>query len=425
MPSSNKIYYGWIVVGITCLVLLTSAGIRSTPGILMVPLEEEFHWSRATIALAVSINLILYGCIGPFAAAVMEKFGIRRSVLCALALVGIGVASTSLMQYPWQLILMWGVLVGVGTGFLASVLAAVVAARWFTARRGLVVGILSGGASTGQLLFLPAMANVTAAYGWRATVICIAAVVCVVLPLVTLLMRDRPSDLGLMPYGETGEPKPAQPAKGNPVVLAFGALREGARVRDFWLLAATYFVCGASTNGLIGTHLIPACMDHGYTAVTGAALLATMGVFNFVGTTSSGWLADKFDNRWLLFIYYGLRGLSLLYLPFSFTDYYTMTLFAMFYGLDWFATVSPTVRILTNTFGRERAGMIYGWIFTAHQLGGASAAFFGGLLRVEYGGYMEAFMLSGALCLGAAIAVLFIGRGRSAPERAAPAAAAA
>jgi sugar phosphate permease len=329
------------------------------------------------------------------------------------------------MQYPWQLILMWGVLVGVGTGFLASVLAAVVAARWFTARRGLVVGILSGGASTGQLLFLPAMANVTAAYGWRATVICIAAVVCVVLPLVTLLMRDRPSDLGLMPYGETGEPKPAQPAKGNPVVLAFGALREGARVRDFWLLAATYFVCGASTNGLIGTHLIPACMDHGYTAVTGAALLATMGVFNFVGTTSSGWLADKFDNRWLLFIYYGLRGLSLLYLPFSFTDYYTMTLFAMFYGLDWFATVSPTVRILTNTFGRERAGMIYGWVFTAHQLGGASAAFFGGLLRVEYGGYMEAFMLSGALCLGAAIAVLFIGRGRSAPERAAPAAAAA
>jgi len=425
MPTSNKIYYGWIVVGITCLVLLTSAGIRSTPGILMVPLEEEFHWSRATIALAVSINLILYGCIGPFAAAVMEKFGIRRSVLCALAMVGLGVASTSMMQYPWQLILMWGVLVGVGTGFLASVLAAVVAARWFTARRGLVVGILSGGASTGQLLFLPVMANVTAAYGWRATVICIAAVVCVVLPLVALLMRDRPSDLGRMPYGETGEPKPAQPAQGNPVVLAFRALREGARVRDFWLLAATYFVCGASTNGLIGTHLIPACMDHGYTAVTGAALLATMGVFNFVGTTSSGWLADKFDNRWLLFIYYGLRGLSLLYLPFSFTDYYTMTLFAMFYGLDWFATVSPTVRILTNTFGRERAGMIYGWVFTAHQLGGASAAFFGGLLRVEYGGYMEAFMLSGALCLGAAIAVLFIGRGRSAPERAAPAAAAA
>ena len=419
MPTSNKIYYGWIVVGITCLVLLTSAGVRSTPGILMVPLEEEFHWSRATIALAVSINLILYGCIGPFAAAVMEKFGIRRSVLCALALVGVGVASTSLMRYPWQLILMWGLLVGVGTGFLATVLAATVATRWFTARRGLVVGILSGGASTGQLLFLPVMANITAAYGWRATVLCIAAVVCVILPFVALLMRDRPSDLGLMPYGETGEPKPAVPAKGNPVVLAFGALREGSRVRDFWLLAGTYFVCGASTNGLIGTHLIPACIDHGFSEVTGAALLATMGVFNFIGTTSSGWLADKFDNRVLLFIYYGLRGLSLLYLPFSFTDFYTMTLFAMFYGLDWFATVSPTVRILTNTFGREKAGMVYGWVFAAHQLGGASAAFFGGLLRVEFGGYMEAFMLSGLLCLGAAIAVLFIGGGRKAPGSAA------
>src|SRR6185295_15219499 len=206
MQASPKIHYGWIVVGITCLVLLTSAGIRSTPGILMVPLEEEFHWSRATIALAVSINLILYGCIGPFAAAVMERFGIRRSVLCALTLVGLGVASTSMMQYPWQLILMWGVLVGVGTGFLASVLAAVVAARWFTARRGLVVGILSGGASTGQLLFLPVMANVTAAYGWRSTVLAVTAVALMVIPIVALFMRDRPYDVGLMPFGETGTP---------------------------------------------------------------------------------------------------------------------------------------------------------------------------------------------------------------------------
>src|SRR4029079_15581072 len=226
MQTSPKIHYGWIVVGITCLVLLTSAGIRSTPGILMVPLEEEFHWSRGTIALAVSINLILYGCIGPFAAAVMERFGIRRSVLCALALVGVGVASTSLMREPWQLILMWGFLVGSGTGFLATVLSATIAARWFTARRGLVVGILSGGASTGQLLFLPVMANVTAAYGWRATVIAIAGVVCVVLPPVALLMRDRPSDIRLMPYGETGEVKPALRQHGNPIVLAFRTLRE-------------------------------------------------------------------------------------------------------------------------------------------------------------------------------------------------------
>ena len=416
MQTSPKIHYGWIVVGITCLVLLTGAGIRSTPGILMVPLEEEFHWSRATIALAVSINLILYGCIGPFAAAVMERFGIRRSVLCALTLVGVGVASTSLMREPWQLILMWGVLVGTGTGFLATVLSATIAARWFTARRGLVVGILSGGASTGQLLFLPVMANITAAYGWRTTVLSIAAVVCVVLPLVALILRDRPSDVGLMPYGETGEPKPAVAPKGNPIMMAFTALGEAVHYKDFWLLAGTYFVCGASTNGLIGTHLIPACIDHGFTEVTGAALLATMGVFNFVGTTSSGWLADKFDNRWLLFTYYALRGLSLIYLPFSFVDFYTMTLFAMFYGLDWFATVSPTVRMLGNTFGREKASLVYGWVFAAHQLGGASAAFFAGLLREGFGDYMQAFMLSGILCLLAAIAALFIGGGRQAQQ---------
>jgi sugar phosphate permease len=425
MQPTAKIHYGWIVVGVTCLVLLTSAGIRSTPGILMVPLEQEFRWSRATIALAVSINLMLYGCIGPFAAAVMDRFGIRRSVLCALVLVGFGVASTSLMREPWQLILMWGFFVGAGTGFLASVLAATIAARWFTARRGLVVGLLSGGASTGQLLFLPVMANVTAAYGWRTTVISIAGVVCVVLPAVALLMRDRPSDVGLVPYGETGEPKPTPQARGNPIVLAFGALRDASRVKDFWLLAGTYFVCGASTNGLIGTHLIPACIDHGFSEVTGAALLATMGVFNFVGTTTSGWLSDRFDNRYLLFTYYGMRALSLFYLPFSFTDFYTMSIFAVFYGLDWFATTAPTVRMLTNAMGREKAPLAYGWVFTCHQLGGATAAVTAGLLRVTFDDYMSAFMLSGTLCLGAAIAALFIGSGRRSPDRAAPAMAAA
>jgi sugar phosphate permease len=423
MHRFSKIHYGWIVVGITCLVLLTSAGVRSTPGILMVPLEQEFHWSRATIALAVSVNLILYGCIGPFAAAVMERFGIRRSVLYALALVGIGVASTALMRYPWQLILMWGIFVGSGTGFLASVLAATIAARWFTARRGLVIGILSGGASTGQLLFLPVMANVTAAYGWRTTVICIALVVGVVLPLVALILRDHPSDVGLVPYGETGEPRPGVTTTTNPIALAFGTLGECVRIKDFWLLAGTYLVCGASTNGLIGTHLIPACMDHGLSEVTGATLLATIGAFNFFGTTASGWLSDRFDNRLLLFAYFSLRGLSLVYLPFSFVDFYTMTLFAVFYGLDWFATTAPTVRLLTNAVGRDKAGMAYGWVFAAHQLGGASAAVIAGLFRVNLGDYMFAFMLSGAMCFVAAIAALFIGGGRRAAEPVATAAA--
>jgi sugar phosphate permease len=422
MPSTNKIHYGWIVVGVTCLVLLTGAGARSTPGILMVPLEEEFHWSRATIALAVSINLILYGCIGPFAAAIMDRFGIRRSVLCALAMLAIGVASTSFMRAPWQLILLWGFLVGGATGFLATVLAATVATRWFTARRGLVIGTLSGGAATGQLLFLPVMAGITATYGWRATVLTVAAVALCVIPVVALFMRDRPSDIGLMPYGETGEPRPAAPAKGNPVQIAFRTLGEAVRVRDYWLLAGTFFICGASTNGLIGTHLIPACMDSGISEVAAASVLATIGVFNFMGTTGSGWLSDRVDNRILLCIYYTVRGVSLLLLPFSFATFYGLSLFAVFYGLDWFATVSPTVRLIGNRFGRDKAGIVYGWVFATHQLGGASAAFFGGLLRVNFGGYMEAFMISGAMCFLAAIMVLFIGGGRRAPEPAAPAA---
>ena len=423
MPISNKIHYGWIVVGVTCLVLLTGAGVRSTPGILMVPLEEEFHWSRATIASAVSINLILYGCIGPFAAAIMEKFGVRRSVLSALALVALGVASTSFMRQSWQLILLWGFVVGSGTGFLATVLAATVAARWFTARRGLVIGLLSGGAASGQLLFLPVMAGITAHFGWRTTVIAVSTVALLVIPIVAFFMRERPSDVGLMPYGESGVPKPVAPSKGNPLVLAFRALGEAARVRDFWLLAGTFFICGASTNGLIGTHLIPACIDQGIAEVTAAGMLAVIGVFNFIGTTGSGWLSDRVDNRVLLCIFYAVRGLSLIYLPFSFVTFYGLSLFAVFYGLDWFATVSPTVRLITNTFGREKAGIVYGWVFVAHQLGGASAAFLGGVLRVSFGGYMEAFMLSGAMCFLAAIMVLFIGGARRAPESAAPAAA--
>lgn len=412
MPYWKSFHYGWIVVGAAFLTLLTGAGVRSTPSILIVPLENEFHWSRATISLAISINLILYGVMGPFAAAMMERFGIRRTIPFALALIGTGVALTAMMSEPWQMILLWGVMVGTGAGATASVLAAMVASRWFTERRGLAVGILSASTATGQLLFLPALASITASYGWRATVLTVAAVVFMVLPIVTFFMRDRPADVGLAPYGESGGPKITPPVTGNPIGVAFKALGEAIHVRDFWLLAGTFFICGASTNGLIGTHLIPACVDNGISEITGAGLLAAMGLFNLVGTTGSGWLSDRVDNRILLAIYYGLRGLSLIYLPFSFVSLYGLSLFTVFYGLDWFATVSPTVRLIGNAFGKEKTGIVYGWIFVAHQLGGASAAFFGGVLRENFGTYLESFMLSGLLCLGAAVLVMFIGRER-------------
>jgi len=412
MSHRKSFHYGWIVVGAAFLALMTGAGVRSTPSILIVPLENEFHWSRSTISLAISVNLLLYGIMGPFAAAIMERFGIRRTIPFALALIGTGVALTSFMHESWQMILFWGVFVGIGAGALANVLAAMVATRWFTARRGLVIGALSGSVATGQLLFLPTLAAITTHYGWRATVITVAGVVFVVLPIVTFFMRDRPADVGLAPYGESGGPKSTPPMTGNPIAHAFKVLGEAIHVRDFWLLAGTFFICGASTNGLIGTHLIPACLDNGISEVTGAGLLAAMGVFNLIGTTGSGWLSDRVDNRVLLAIYYGLRGLSLIYLPFSFVSLYGLSLFTVFYGLDWFATVAPTIRLIGNAFGRDKSSVVYGWIFVAHQLGGASAAFFGGVLRENFGSYLESFMLSGLLCLVAAVLAMFIGRER-------------
>jgi sugar phosphate permease len=406
----HKFHYGWVVVGVTFLTLLIGAGVRSAPGVLLVPLETEFHWSRATISFAIAVSLLLYGLAGPFSASFMERFGIRRTMLAALSLLAVGVALTTLMRESWQLVLLWGVVVGAGAGVIANVLGAVVAARWFTARRGLVVGLLTGSAAAGQLIFLPTFAAITQHYGWRAMSLTVTAVALVVIPIVAILMRERPEDVGLAPYGETGGPKPvAAPPSGNPFGLAIRTLAEATHARDFWLLAGSFFCCGASTNGLIGTHLIPACLDNGIPEVASAGLLAGMGIFNVVGTTASGWLSDRMDNRVLLAIYYGLRGLSLLFLPFSFVSFYGLSVFAIFYGLDWIATVPPTVRLSVNVFGKQKAGIVFGWIFASHQLGSAAAAYFAGLMRADLGSYLEAFILSGVLCFAAALMVMFIG----------------
>jgi sugar phosphate permease len=412
----RKPHYAWIVTAVTFLTVLVGAGVRSSPGVLIIPLENEFHWSLATISFAVSINLFLYGLIGPFAAAAMNSFGMRRTVVWALAIIATGVVATIFMQQSWQFVLLWGILVGSGTGFTANILGATVATRWFTARRGMVMGLLTSGAAAGQMLFLPLLASIASNYGWRAMALTIAGIVFCLAPVTALLMRDRPEDMGIPPYGEREFRKAAPPSGGNPVRAAFATLLIGVRTRDFWLLAGSFFICGASTNGLIGTHLIPACVDHGITEVMGASLLASMAMFNFIGATGSGWLSDRIDSRVLLAVYYGLRGLSLIYLPFSFVSFYGLSLFAVFYGLDWIATVAPTVRLTANAFGKERTGMMYGWLMTSHQLGGASAAFVAGVLRMDLGTYLEAFMLSGLLCLIAAAMVLFIGRDRPARE---------
>jgi sugar phosphate permease len=411
MARRGKLHYAWVVTAITFLTLLVAAGLRSTPGVLIVPLEAEFGWSRATIAFAVGLNIFLYGLIGPFAAAVMDRFGLRRTMLAALALIAAGVALTPLMTRPWQLVLLWGVVVGIGSGSTALVLGATVVARWFATRRGLVMGLLTASTATGQLIFLPVLASLAENYGWRSVSLTVAGVAIALFPVVALVMRDRPEDIGLRRYGAAADESPAVAARGNPVARALIALRDGLRSHDFWLLAGSFFICGASTNGLIGTHLIPACLDHGIPQVAGASLLAAMGIFDLVGTTLSGWLSDRWSNRGLLAWYYGLRGLSLIYLPFAFdVSFYGLSLFAVFYGLDWIATVPPTIRLATRAFGNEQGPIMFGWIAAAHQLGAALAAFAAGALRVELGTYLQAFMLSGLLCLGAALMVMFIGR---------------
>ena len=411
MARLRGLHYGWIVAAITFLTLLAAAGVRSTPSVLMVPLEDEFHWSRATISGAVAVNILLYGLIGPFAAAIMERFGIRRTMVCALTVIAFGVAMTPLMTQPWQLILFWGVVVGCGTGVTAMVLGATVVAHWFTERRGLVMGVLTASTATGQLVFLPMLASFAEAYGWRSVSLTVAAVAAVMVPVVAIFMRDRPGDVGLRPYGEPEGTEPPVHVVGNPFARAINALFAGFRSRDFWLLAGSFFVCGASTNGLIGTHLIPACIDHGIPEVTGASLLAAMGIFDFFGTTASGWLSDRWNNNALLAWYYGLRGLSLMFLPFAFDwSFYGLSVFAVFYGLDWIATVPPTVRLTTNAFGKENVGLMYGWIAAAHQIGAACAAFVAGTIRTDLGDYLPAFILAGLLCLCASVMVLFIGR---------------
>ena len=415
MRLPAKLHYAWVVAGVTFVVLLLTAGVRAAPGILIVPLENEFHWARSTISFAVGVNLLLYGLIGPFAAALIDRFGVRRTMAAALAVTAIAVALTPAMRQSWQLVLLWGVVVGASCGVIGNFLAAFIAARWFRVRQGLVVGVLTAANAAGQLIFLPTMAGLATSAGWRAMSLLLAASVAVFVPLIALLMRNRPEDLGLAPYGDDRGPRPTPASDGNPLTLAFRAFGEGARSRDFWLIAGSYFVCGASTNGLIGTHLIPACVDHGLDEVTGAGLLAATGVFSFLGGTLSGLLSDRVDNRLLLAWYYGLRGLSLLYLPFAFDmSFYGLSLFSVFYGLDWIAGVPPTVRLLSRVVGTERTGIMVAWITVIHQVGGAAAAYLGGVLRISFGTYLEA--LAGLLCFAAALMALSIGAGRPGAE---------
>ena len=409
---SRRFHYAWVAVAVAFLVMLITAGTRGTPSIMIVPLEKAFGWSRTEISAALSINLALFGLMGPFAAAAMERYGLRRTVMTALSILVGAIALSSLMQKSWHLWLLWGVVVGCATGATTTTFGATVVNRWFKTRRGLAMGLLTASAATGQLVFLPVLAAVTERYGWQPVVLIVAGAALLILPLVYFLLPERPATLQLRLYGEPNDAPlvEAEPHK-NPVALALGVLARAVKVREFWLLFFSFFICGASSNGYIGTHFIAMCGDYGIGPVEGAGILAAMGALDLLGTTGSGWLSDRYDNRVLLFWYYGLRGLALIYLPYAFGfSYFGLPVFALFYGLDWIATVPPTLRLTNDVFGYRDAPIVFGWIFSGHQLGAASAALVGGMLRNNLGNYTAATMISGSLCLLAAVMVLRIPR---------------
>lgn len=413
----------WWVAAVILGALVAAAGFRSSTGALLEPLESEFGWSRATTSGAVTANLVIYGLTAPFAAALMERFGLRRVVTLALVLVAVGSGLTTVMTAPWQLWLLWGVFVGVGAGAMALVLGAVVANRWFVeSRRGLVTGIFSAAGAAGQLVFLPGIAALAAGPGWRYAALVVTGAALLLVPLVTFVVRDRPADLGLRPVGaQPGDvlDEPATRHTGSqvgPATLAVRTLRESTRSRTFWILFGTFWICGWSTNGLIGTHFIPAAHDHGMPQTTAAGLLALVGVFDLVGTIASGWLTDKVDPRLLLCGYYGFRGLALLFVPALLGPdiHPNLFIFIVFYGLDWVATVPPTIALCRRHFGVARSGVVFGWVFAAHMVGAGVAASYAGWVRQSTGDYFTAWLTAGGLCLFAALACLAIAKS---PER--------
>lgn len=398
-----RLHPAWIVAGVAFVALFGAAGFRAAPGALMVPLNEEFGWPLSVMSLAVSINLVLYGLTAPFAAALMERFGLRAVTATALTLVGIGAGVTIFSTYSWHLLLTWGLLIGLGTGSMALVFAATVTERWFAARRGLVMGVLTAASATGQLVFLPLVAALAESADWRIASLVIAGVALAVVPLVLIFLRNDPRDVGRTPYGAgpNFEPPVRQPS--GAARRAVTALRDAARVPAFWALAAAFAICGATTNGLVGVHFIPSAHDHGMGATTAATLLAVVGIFDILGTVASGYLTDRFDPRILLVAYYAFRGVGLAILPMllSETVHPPMVLFVVIYGLDWVATVPPTVALCREIFG-ENGTIVFGWVFASHQFGAAIASFAAGVVRDSTGTYTWAWLGGAAMCAVAA-----------------------
>ena len=414
--ARRGIHYAWVVMGVAFLTMLLSSSALGLPGAFLRPLSLEFGWNTEQISSALAIRFALFGLMGPFAAILMARFGLRRMVCIALLLVASGLLLATRMHALWQLFVLWGLILGLGSGMTALVMGATIANRWFEQRRGLVLGILTASSATGQLVFLPLAASLIQHYGWRVAVIPVVSGCLLIALLAFALLREYPKDVGLLPYG--ADPKataPSAPLWSPSFAEPLRTLISASRSMTFWVLFGTFFVCGLSTSGLIQTHFISLCSDYGLAAIPAASVLAMIGAFDFVGTIASGWLSDRFDNRKLLFWYYGLRGLSLLWLPHSDFTLYGLSMFALFYGLDWVATVPPTVKLTGAAFDRQTSPMIFGWIFAGHQLGSATAAYGAGLTRTLLLTYSPALYAAGFACLIAAVSIFLIRRPGTSP----------
>lgn len=407
----KRIHYGWIILVITFFSIIVAGIVRSSSGVFIVPFETDFGWDRSIISIAFAISLFLYGISGPFFAALIETQGLKKMMVIAMTTLLSGLLLTFFMQQTWQLFIIWGIIIGLGSGLFLTVLSPYVANRWFVKRRGLAVGILTAATATGQLILLPVLAILIKNYSWQWAIGLIFVLACLMLVIIVLFMKNTPKDVGILPYGLDEELEQTEHIqKKNPVIVAFNTLGEALKEKTFWLLAGSFFICGLSTAGLIGTHFVSYCISFGIPMITAASLLSLMGVFDLIGTTLSGWLSDRFDNRWLLFWYYGLRGLSLVFLTYAIKEgsIVLLVIFSVFYGLDWIATVPPTVNITRQVFGIEKSGIVYGWIFSAHQAGSAVAAFGGGYIYKVFNSYTWAFFIAGVFCLLASFIVILI-----------------
>jgi len=400
------IHYAWVIAALTFLTMLVTSAALGLPGALMQPLSQEFGWSTTELSSVFATRFALYGLLGPFAAMVLMRYGVSRMVAVAAAVIASSLLLGVFMHSLAQAFALWGLLLGVGTGLTAMVLGATVANRWFVQRKGLVMGLLAGSSATGQLLFLPLVVWLIEQYGWRWALAPIITASLLVFVLMLLFMRDHPADLNLNAYGAASDEAVKPPAARADWGLPIRTLVSASKVPAFWVLAATFFICGLSTNGLIQTHFISLCGDNGLGPVPAASVLSMMGLFDLVGTTLSGYLSDRYDSRKLLFWYYGLRGLSLFWLPYSEFTLAGLSMFAVFYGLDWIATVPPTVKLAAAEFGPERASVVFGWVFAAHQLGAATATYGAGLSRSVLASYTPALLVAGAACLIAATIIL-------------------